>query len=283
MERPHNIVIVGEENSNQAILKTTLEPTHIKEKIGIALTSIFHGEIFNINETNNKISYLQPDPELSEISGGIVRGSLPLVTGSLPQKTELLQSKSLEIPIGYYPSVISILEKISISFKRLHLFNEEFYDDKEPEFICNLLPNGYIECFTKNIHIQVREDNSPWSLIGIDNNLIYGENQNKVIVKDRTFSKDLVPAFLYVNIVESSYINGKLSRVLSTIPIRMKSDWSFYEFSHLNYVPISVKEFTNIYVEIRDIGGNYVKFNPAYKTIITLQTKAINTSGKKDE
>ena len=47
-----------------------------------------------------------------------------------------------------------------------------------------------------------------------------------------------------LNIVEDSYINGQLSRVLSTIPIRMKKEWSFHQFNNLNFVPIKVKEFS---------------------------------------
>ena len=61
------------------------------------------------------------------------------------------------------------------------------------------------------------------------------------------------------------------------VPIRLNEDWSYHEFAHQNYVPIDIKEFSKILLEIRDINGKYVKFDPRYKTIITLRTKSIES------
>ena len=57
------------------------------------------------------------------------------------------------------------------------------------------------------------------------------------------------------------------------LPISRNSDWSHYEFSHPNYVSIDVKEFSSITLDICDMNGEYVKFDPRFKTIITLSLK----------
>ena len=67
---------------------------------------------------------------------------------------------------------------------------------------------------------------------------LYIKGDDSVKVRNIDYSKTIQPTFLYCNIVENSYINGKLSRNLSTIPLSMKAGLNFYEFSNPAYVPI---------------------------------------------
>ena len=53
----------------------------------------------------------------------------------------------------------------------------------------------------------------------------------------------------------------------------MNADWSHHEFTYPNFVSIEVQEFSKIILEIRDMNGDYVKFDPRFKTIITLSLK----------
>ena len=276
METPHTIVVVGEKDGNQANLHTQLEPVRLEEEIGIAVTSIYHGEVFNIHEGNNKIHYHCPDVSKESIerfkeSSNFTDDQLQILEFyRFPQRDRVC-----EIPVGYYPSVISILGEIERAFeKEVRIYNHFNLPVGPPEFSCKLKGNGFIECYSKNISIIVGKSDSPWSLLKIFSNFLWdGEIQR---VMNHEFAKDLEPAFMYVNIVENSYINGKLSRVLSVIPIRMKADWSHHEFTDLNFVPINVREFSKITISIKDMNGNDVKFNPKFSTIITLQTQAIN-------
>ena len=64
MESPRTIIVVGGENGNQSKLHTQLEPIKLEQNIGIAVTSIFHGEVFNINEENRVITYEIPAYDL---------------------------------------------------------------------------------------------------------------------------------------------------------------------------------------------------------------------------
>ena len=100
---------------------------------------------------------------------------------------------------------------------------------------------------------------------------------NKLIeIENQDILSNIVPALLYVNIVENSYINGKLSRNLALVPLSLKGGCSFYEFNHPNYVPIVVKDFSNILLELRTLEGHYVPFNSSCNTVITLDLKPIN-------
>ena len=57
MNDPRNIVIVGGENGEQGKLETNPEPVKLSQRMEIAVTSIFHGEVFNISEKNNQVDF----------------------------------------------------------------------------------------------------------------------------------------------------------------------------------------------------------------------------------
>ena len=116
---------------------------------------------------------------------------------------------------------------------------------------------------------------SPWNMVAVYEDILPGPGVQTV---DKTFDKCIQPAFLYGSIVENSYINGNLSRNLGVIPLNRNSGWSFHEFSYPNYVPIDIKEFSNIILELRNMEGKYVTFAPKYKAVISLSIKPINTS-----
>ena len=117
---------------------------------------------------------------------------------------------------------------------------------------------------------------SPCSVFMKNDLILRGDDSVKV--RNIDYSKTIQPTFLYCNIVENSYINGKLSRNLSTIPLSMKAGLNFYEFSNPAYVPIDVKEFSKIIIQLRDMDGKTIQFDPDYRTIINLHIKPINTA-----
>ena len=130
------------------------------------------------------------------------------------------------------------------------------------------LRRNSVKVSTSNINIIVsNKRETPWEMLGIDADI---NASNNVEVDKLDFSLWTVPSFLYVNIVENSYINGKLSRNLSTIPLSLKRGWTFFEFNNPTYVPIDVKEFSKIVLELRDMNGNYICFNSNYRTVVTV-------------
>ena len=112
---------------------------------------------------------------------------------------------------------------------------------------------GFIKITPRNMSLFI-DKTTPWSLIGLGSHSSICKN--KILqVRNVIFSKSIEPAFLYSNIVDNSYINGKLSRNLATIPLSLQSGWNFYEFMYPVYIPIDVKEFSKILLELRDMNG----------------------------
>jgi hypothetical protein len=256
MDYNRSIVVIAEKE-NQAQLFTQLEPIRLSQNRQLAIKSIFHGSVYNINKYNNKVHY-QITPigkQFSEITAN-----------------EIIE-KYFAIPEGNYPNVQSVIEAIADKFS-------EFFSDTIryplPKFeIIQSRKKDDIRIDIRNLRIRVSNRyETPWNLLNIKTDI----NEDTIIkIENIDFSKWIVPSFLYVNIVESSYINGKLSRNLSIIPLNMKHGWSFYEFKEPLYTPIDVQEFSKIILEIRDMNGNYVTFDPLFRTVITLHISAINT------
>lgn len=247
MEDTRSIVIVGGEDGNLARLTTQIEPIRLSENKGLAIKSIFHGTVCNINHNNNKVHY------------------------SLKYSGQF-EIKYFEIPVGNYPDSVSILNEISDFISQLDPHGAV---TRKPRFEITIrAKRNAVKISTHNISILVlNKRETPWSLLGIPSDI---DEFNSVEVDKLDFTPWMIPSFLYVNIVENSYINGKLSRNLSTVPLNLKRGWSYHEFENPIYIPVDVKEFSKIVLELRDLNGDYVCFNSNYKTMVTLHLKPIN-------
>ena len=178
----------------------------------------------------------------------------------------------LEISEGNYPDTASVLYAISDKFIEIYPEGSTLHP---PRFeLTPRLKRGSVKVTAIHAHINVSNTReTPWKILGISKDIV---KKHSVEVDNIDFTKWLVPSFLYVNIVENSYINGRLSRNLSTVPLDLKRGWSYYEFRNPTYVPIDVKEFSKIVLEIRDMNGNFVCFDSSFKTVVTLHLKPIN-------
>ena len=246
MDDTRSIVIVGGEDGNLAKLITQIEPIRLSENKGLAIKSIFHGTVCNINKNNNKVHYKL-------------------------KYAENFETKYFEIPEGNYPDSVSILTEISDIISKL---DPDGAVSRKPRFEVTIRARiNAVKISVHNISIVSRYiQETPWNLLGITSDI---HESSSVEVDKLDFTSWMMPSFLYVNIVENSYINGKLSRNLSTIPLNLKRGWSYYEFENPIYIPVDVKEFSKIVLELRDMNGDYVCFNSNYKTIATLHLKPI--------
>ena len=271
MNHPHSLVVVGSNKETPAKFFTQLEPIKLNQNVGMAVKSIFHGNIKNVTIQNKKI------PFTVNVTG--LRGV------NADWKNDFL-----EIEEGNYSSTLAIIKTIALQFKNAfasdHGFsarkkrprlikplNAPFFDIDKSEL--DVEGNGFISIIPRHMFLNVTEE-TPWSIFMFSNTVL--EEDVSFRVRNVDYTKSIQPTFLYSNIVENSYINGKLSRNLSTIPLSMNNGWSFYEFRNPTYVPIDVKEFSRIIIELRDMNGEFIKFDPAFKTIINLHIKPINTS-----
>ena len=287
MDDVQNIIVVGD--GGYAKYHTTIQPVRFHQAMSMAITSISHGPLSNIHDKNNKI-YIKRGRVKRDIVGGlgldyreneegdrwadydaeqVVTGDADTVVTELDYEISDKYTK-LEMGVGYYKSSLDILINIK-SLIGVH------YDEREAELRLNTSKLNKSKIGIESFRLTIENsDDSPWLMLGIDQRYIeHGDELTDI--ENQTFESKNSLAFLYVNIVENSYINGNLSRVLSVVPIQKTSGRVYHEFNHPNYVPIVVKEFSNILLELRDLNGNYLHFDPDFRTVITLKIRPINT------
>ena len=175
----------------------------------------------------------------------------------------------LKIPIGRFKSSLFVLKEIESMIKTHYgSISDSYFNIKSSR------STGKITLSIAGIDIFVDgKSDSPWSLLDISNDL---KHKSQYEMENKDLLSGIQTAFLYVNIVENSYINGKLSRNLSVLPLSQNAGCSFYEFKNPSYVPIEVKNFSEILLEIRNTHGDYAPINPNCNTVITLHLKPIN-------
>ena len=120
-----------------------------------------------------------------------------------------------------------------------------------------------------NILNLIVDDKGPWSLIEAH------KGDDEVWVFSGEFKHPTEMAFLYMCVVEDSYINGKKLRMLAVFPIRSVKGYTYFEFQNPIYVPIDVTEFSEIDIELRDIKGKMLKIENSYDIVISMHIKAI--------
>ena len=57
MDNIHNIIAVGGYEGYQSKFVTRINPVKIKKEAEITVTSIFHGQVFNISDDNIKVHF----------------------------------------------------------------------------------------------------------------------------------------------------------------------------------------------------------------------------------
>ena len=271
MSEIQNIVVIGGEKGNPAQFNTRIEPLKLDRAMGMAIMSIYHGEIFNIHDGNNKIHYIIEDDGSFSIS--------PYQNGETDDAAILTgASKTFTIPTGRYPSVYSLLKTVADAVQDISNSRSRVTRvvKRSSQLQINLNRDGNITMQAVGIWIKVLDtDDCPWGMLGVCTDIIPGAD---IEIINNTFAGNVEPAFLYVSVVDNSYINGRLSRNLGVIPLSNGPGWFFHEFNHPNYVPIAIKEFSNIALELRGMDGKYVRFDPKFKTVLCLSVRPINTS-----
>ena len=269
MELIRNIVITSDAD-NPARFITSLDPVRIKVDSEMAITNLCHGGVFNIHEENNKIyfySFLSTGSRynlqmIKEMRGINTFAGVDLI----PSRNRITaKPQSVTIPTGRYKSTLDICWAISVAIK--HML-------KLPRRANVFVPSAdrqlnTIDISLDKIFLVIRDTtDTPWQMMGISD-----DQYERFSLKNDILDGGSFPAFVYANIVENSYIDGKLSRNLGIANIKNEIQWSFYQPVYPNYVPINVMQFSKILIELRDVNGKYIKFDPAYKTIITLSIR----------
>ena len=270
MNNISNVVIVGGENGNTSRFTTQIGPIKLDNDYEMAITSLCHGEVFNIHSGNNKVYFYLTASETSletvKRSRGLAESPSVYEIPYEMDRYDLPSLRRITIPEGSYESTIKLCWMISnlisdqLGVKKRNAMNATV--DKQYNIVNVELENLYLV-------IRDKKD-TPWAIMDMHEDVY-----ERFTITNQDFHCSSFPVFVYANIIENSYINGRLTRNLGIVPVTNAPQWSFYESSNPNYVPINIKEFTNILIELRDINGQYIKFNPFFKTVITLAIKPI--------
>ena len=113
MDHPHNFVVVGDNTKTPAKSSTQLQPIKLNQNVGMAINSIFHGNIHNINSENQHVIYEVDILKIPTEPGLILK---TLEDGSIARISERV-SESFKLAVGNYSSTLSILKVISGQFE----------------------------------------------------------------------------------------------------------------------------------------------------------------------
>ena len=295
--------VVGSNDENSGRYETQYDGIRLKENSEMAITTLFHYTIYNVTSENQNIpiqviTFNEPDsvPNITIVHAD---GETEHIENEEPidfiPRQEKFVDDELKLEPGNYPSTLHLLKEIKSEIK--DTFESE--DDKRSggrrrkprmvkpiktprlvidESFLNDDKEGFIYVTLENLRIKV-EENTPWSLTSpkVTNEMQNGQTYR---FQNINYSKSVFPAFLYSNIIENSYINGKLSRNLSVIPLSMKTGWNHYEFKVPIFVPIDVEQFSKTVFVIRGMDGKLIQFDPTAKTLLKLFAKPINRDEK---
>ena len=270
MESVRNIVIVGGKDGNPSRFTTQIEPVKLVKDCEMAITSLYHGDVFNIDNTNNKVYFYvtsdrQPHSlEMIKVIRGKSESNIP---SSMRTLTPVL--RMVTIPEGNYSSSLTLCWVIS------NVMKEELKVSKKRDAMNPTIDKQYnvINIDLTNLYFAIEGNgDTPWTLMGV-----HEDQYERFVIENKNLHCCDFPVIAYANIIENSYINGKLSRNLGIVPIKNGPQWS-YEPAHPNYLPINVKEFSKISIELRNIKGQYIKFNPMFNNIMTLSIRPIKGS-----
>ena len=239
----HNYVVCGGRKSNPATLSVRMQPVKLDQNMGMAVTSIGHGEIFNINSTNQRF-ILKVKAEIDE-ERKKMRAILKLPKGRYNTAEEVLSK------------ICSLIDEYTVRWNissRCSLVKEE---------------GKLVLTIPSELEFMGLETDSPLVLINAE------IKDNIVIARDIEIPDNTLMCFMYVSIIEQSYINGRKSRILSVLPLKSCQGYSFHQNQVPTYVPIEVRQFADISISLRDIRGELIEMNNEQDTIITLHLKSL--------
>ena len=276
MHNVSNVTIIGGADGNPAYFETQIEPTKLDTNCELCVSSIYHGEVYNIHEGNNTVYFYHGNRlEIERVKQ--IHGKARIISRAeeVPERdSELYNPSSLstvKIQQGNYKSTINLFWVIA------NLIKDTLGLTKKRDGMNPTLDKTYdvISVEMTGIYLLVEGvTDGPWSLLGVD-----ADQYENFTVMNKDLDCTEFPAIMYANIVENSFVNGKLSHKLEIVPIKNKVGWSFYKPSNPTYVPIAVREFSKIRIMLRDINNEFIRFNPFYKTVITLNIRPIKGRG----
>ncbi len=258
MSYTRNYIIAGGRGKTPSSLSVNLEPVKLGESMGVAVKSIAYGEIHNINESNNEFRIRIKLDILSNMSPEAARIVKRGVVEYSPNDDEEYFTVNLKISNGRYDLCEDVLSTVADKIN-------EYLEGHGFKFRCSTSKAYgimYLEMPTE-LRIVSDKDESPLTLIE-------AKMEDRIVTVSGHIPAQVEMCFVYLNIVQNSFINGRKSRLLCICPIESKKGYSFFEFSNPTYVPIEIREFSNITITLRNVKGQLVSLSNRFDTVITL-------------
>ena len=238
--RQYITVTSGVQNPSEFVSNFT-DSINANDGHEIAVTSIFHGPMYNITDKNN---YFTIGADTS--SGG----------------EQLGQLRTLTISSGYYETsidVVNAMYKAMMSFYNSHEKNQGFLSRKpiltlDAQGLVVLKTNDNTKKFTTYGRFGVK--GSLLSLLGV------GSDTFKFTTANWEMVHTTEAGFLYSSIVTNSIIDQQKSRLLAILPIMAKPGYIHYEVTNPVYYDLSVHSFTDVSFTILDVKGKLVNIDP---------------------
>jgi hypothetical protein len=252
MSHTRNYIIAGGRGKDPANLSVNMEPVKLSEDMTIAVKSISYGEVWNVNELNNSIRVHFKSEYLGEILNITKINTIP--------DSEDPLNVTLKIPNGRYNLADHVVRAITNTI-------DDHMDSMAIKSYCETVYSyGKVTVkLPKEIDYVQGYGESPLSLIDAPR---WIRNQFSCHVGEIPSKAEM--CFVYMNICQNSYINGKRSRLLCVFPVVSNKGYTFFEFRSPTYVPIEVSEFSKINVDFRNIRGEKMGFDNSYDTVVNL-------------
>lgn len=252
MDLHDNYIITSDEGVASDFSASFASAIRVEEGHKLALKNIFYGPIFNVTNKNNLL---------------------------LVEHKTKKESASVELFVtpNHYANILSLTMAISRTINNWidtkHVFCVELNATIEHCKVDYDPDTDTIELELAE-HLSLINSSKPNVLNLID----LGEEERFAgyEVKNGYFT-NYYPAFVYASVVENSYINNFPSRLLAVVPMQSgfvdgdKTGYHYHEFTTPTYFKFAIREFSQIFFQIRDLDGEILEFDPGFKTILSLE------------
>lgn len=253
MDLHDNYVITSDEGGSSSDFSASFASAiRVEEGHKMALKNIFYGPVFNVTSKNNSL----------------------FVEHKTKKDYKLVE---LFVKPDYYATILSLTMAISRTINDWIDTNSVWCVDLNSKIEHSTVD---YDPETETVELELADhlvliDPAKKNVLDLIN-LEVEENYQGYTIPNGYFTS-YYPAFVYCSVIENSYINNFPSRMLAIVPMQSgfddgdKSGYHYHEFTTPTYFNFAIREFSQIFFQIRDLDGEILEFDPGFKTIISLE------------
>ena len=267
-----NHIMVGGRGGNPAHLSIMTDPVHLEEGMEIAVKSIAYGEIYNVSDTNNCL-FIRIALDI-DYNGDELRRLRAMVDGRGIAIDEADERIPIFIKNGRYSDSLEVMKEAVVAIN-LFLAQWTAFDGRR----CRLDHPPAVRAgaaismtMAEGVDLLPSPLGGPLELVGCTN-------------VDGIISAPMAPipshtemCFVYLSIVQNSFINGRKSRIVCVFPIKSDDGYTFFEFKQPTYIPINIRQFSKMELTLKDVRGVRVGMNDQFDTVVTLHMQPALTA-----